>query len=364
MARQARDHGRDAAAAAPRLLLDGEAATLAMMLQHVTRRKPERTALVARTVAVGNISYLNDRHVLVEWMIDVCNVFGFVPTTLHTAVRHVDWFMSKRKIPQTVWQLCAVACVFIAAKCEEQAEVVPLLSELQQVCGNAYDAEVVKRMEVLVLEVLEWDPIDRGAIHFLFFNLRTVQRLVESPVVVTPPRSPKRSRAEADLDLDLPSAKVLKTQSSADTIDENRSTVGAKDDATATFLECRSPVSEVWGDEEAPSHVEPAPIDYLESHLSGDVLAYGRTAAAVLDQVLYDPALCATQNPQRIAAAALYVARKSASALPAWPVEYQAATGLAEHEFSEQAALLTHVFDSAARGEASRDPRYDANEKL
>lgn len=349
------DAGRDAQAAAARLLLEGEAATLAMMLQHVTRRKPERTALVARTVAAGNSNYIEGRHGLVDWMIQVCNLFGLMPTTLHTAVRHLDWSMSKGKMPRNVWQLCAVACVLIAAKCEEKAMMVPRLSQVQHVCGGAYNADVVSQMEVMVLEKLKWDPVDRVATHFLVHSLRTVQRMVDSPVVTVPQSSSKRSLVEADRDLDTRATKIFKAQASADVRDSQPPTPADDNDAAVSFLQCRSPASEEYI--EVSAQVQPAPVDYLKSYLSGNVLAYGQTAAEILDEVLYDMAVCATQNPQRLAAAALYVARKFAFASPAWPKEYQAATGLAAEDFFEQDAILMEILNTAARREASRDLR-------
>lgn len=79
-------------------------------LAEARRRAAARTALVVGVSAVGNGRFVCDRHVLVEWMVDVCGVFAFKPTTLHAAARHEDGFMSRRALPQAVWQLCTVAC--------------------------------------------------------------------------------------------------------------------------------------------------------------------------------------------------------------------------------------------------------------
>ncbi|CAN6938021.1 unnamed protein product [Brassica oleracea var. botrytis] len=95
--------------------------------------------------------------VLFVWL-QVQAYYSFQPLTAYLAVNYMDRFLCARRLPETSgWpmQLLAVACLSLAAKMEEV--VVPSLFDFQ-VEGVKYifEAKTIQRMELLVLDVLDW----------------------------------------------------------------------------------------------------------------------------------------------------------------------------------------------------------------
>lgn len=69
-------------------LTSTEGARLSMLRAGAETRRQPRTSVVADTARVEITAYLNERHVLVEGMVDVRNAHRLLLKTLHTAVRN------------------------------------------------------------------------------------------------------------------------------------------------------------------------------------------------------------------------------------------------------------------------------------
>ncbi|XP_045812728.1 cyclin-D1-1-like [Trifolium pratense] len=94
----------------------------------------------------------------IAWILKVQAYYGFQPLTAYLAVNYMDRFLNNRRLPQTNgWplQLLSVACLSLAAKMEET--LVPSLLDLQ-VEGAKYlfEPKTIRRMELLVLSILDW----------------------------------------------------------------------------------------------------------------------------------------------------------------------------------------------------------------
>ncbi|KAK7309515.1 hypothetical protein RJT34_06311 [Clitoria ternatea] len=95
----------------------------------------------------------------VAWILKVQAYYAFQPLTAYLSVNYMDRFLNSRPLPQTNngWplQLLSVACLSLAAKMEEP--LVPSLLDLQ-VEGAKYifESRTIRRMELLVLGVLDW----------------------------------------------------------------------------------------------------------------------------------------------------------------------------------------------------------------
>ncbi|KAG6757534.1 hypothetical protein POTOM_037850 [Populus tomentosa] len=94
----------------------------------------------------------------VAWILKVQACHGFQPLTAYLSVNYLDRFLYSRRLPQTdgwPWQLLSAACLSLAAKMEEP--LVPSLLDLQ-VEGAKYifEPRTIRRMELLVLSVLDW----------------------------------------------------------------------------------------------------------------------------------------------------------------------------------------------------------------
>ncbi|CAM8879813.1 unnamed protein product [Rhodiola kirilowii] len=94
----------------------------------------------------------------VAWILKVHNYYGFQPLTAYLAVNYLDRFLYSRRLPETTgWpmQLLSVACLSLAAKMEES--LVPTLHQLQVKGAKfIFEAKTIRRMELLVLSVLDW----------------------------------------------------------------------------------------------------------------------------------------------------------------------------------------------------------------
>eukprot|EP00257_Ricinus_communis_P022487 XP_015582229.1 cyclin-D1-1 [Ricinus communis] len=94
----------------------------------------------------------------VAWILKVQTYYRFQPLTAYLSVNYLDRFLYSRSLPQSKgWpmQLLSVACLSLAAKMEEP--LVPSLLDLQ-VEGAKYifEPRTIRRMELLVLSVLDW----------------------------------------------------------------------------------------------------------------------------------------------------------------------------------------------------------------
>ncbi|TKY58596.1 Cyclin-D1-1 protein [Spatholobus suberectus] len=94
----------------------------------------------------------------VAWILKVHAYYGFQPLTAYLAVNYMDRFLDSRRLPQTNgWplQLLSVACLSLAAKMEES--LVPPLLDLQiEGAKYIFEPRTIRRMELLVLGVLDW----------------------------------------------------------------------------------------------------------------------------------------------------------------------------------------------------------------
>ncbi|TQD92873.1 hypothetical protein C1H46_021506 [Malus baccata] len=92
----------------------------------------------------------------IDWIFNAWAVFGFQLQTAYLSVTYFDRFLSKRSIDdEKLWaiRLLSVACLSLAAKMEECK--IPALSEFS-VSDYDFESKVIQRMELLVLNTLEW----------------------------------------------------------------------------------------------------------------------------------------------------------------------------------------------------------------
>ncbi|KAL8230068.1 hypothetical protein R6Q57_014968 [Mikania cordata] len=94
----------------------------------------------------------------VAWILKVQQFYGFQPLTAYLSVNYLDRFIYCRGFPvANGWplQLLSVACLSLAAKMEET--LVPSILDLQ-IEGTKYifEPKTIRRMEFLVLSVLDW----------------------------------------------------------------------------------------------------------------------------------------------------------------------------------------------------------------
>ncbi|KAK9271361.1 hypothetical protein L1049_026951 [Liquidambar formosana] len=92
----------------------------------------------------------------ITWTLETRTVLGFRFQTAYLSMTYFDRFLSRRTInSEKTWafRLLSVACLSLAAKMEECK--VPALSEFRVEEFN-FESKVIQRMELLVLNTLEW----------------------------------------------------------------------------------------------------------------------------------------------------------------------------------------------------------------
>lgn len=116
--------------------------------------KEEATLKCRDPLVFGNrTSYLpRMRAILLDWIMEVCEVYHLRRVTYHLAVDYLDRYLSIRPgVPKTQLQLLGVSCLFIASKLEEIYP--PKLSEFSYVCDGACTDEQILSCEILLLSV-------------------------------------------------------------------------------------------------------------------------------------------------------------------------------------------------------------------
>ncbi|KAJ6740449.1 CYCLINS [Salix purpurea] len=125
----------------------------------------------------------------IEWILNTRAIHGFRFHTAYLSVTYFDRFVSKRSIDEgKLWavRLLSVACLSLAAKMEERKA--PPLSEFP-VEDYCFGNKVIQRMELLVLNTLDWRMNSITPFAYLHYFIRktcgestpkeTVSRAVE-----------------------------------------------------------------------------------------------------------------------------------------------------------------------------------------
>nr|CAH7752675.1 unnamed protein product [Callosobruchus chinensis] len=96
------------------------------------------------------------RTILLDWVMEVCEVYRLRRVTYYLSVDYFDRFLSIRPdVPKNQLQLVGVTCLFLASKLEEVYP--PKLSEFSYVCDGACTPDDILACELLILNSLGWD---------------------------------------------------------------------------------------------------------------------------------------------------------------------------------------------------------------
>lgn len=96
------------------------------------------------------------RAILLDWVMEVCEVYHLRRVTYYLSVDYFDRFLSIRPdVPKNQLQLVGVTCLFLASKLEEVYP--PRLTEFSYVCDGACSPEDILACELLILNSLGWD---------------------------------------------------------------------------------------------------------------------------------------------------------------------------------------------------------------
>jgi cyclin A len=105
------------------------------------------------------------RAILVDWLIEVADEFGFRSETLFLCINYLDRYLSVQQVPRSKLQLVGIVCLIIAAKFEEIQ--VPRIEEFVFLSDNTCTREEVFAVEVHVLAKLSYFLVAATAYSFL-----------------------------------------------------------------------------------------------------------------------------------------------------------------------------------------------------
>ena len=117
------------------------------------------------------------RSILLNWMMEVCEMYKLHRETFFLSVDFVDRYLSQTEnIPKTRLQCIGITALFIASKIEEIAP--PRLMELSDVTDGSSTEDDILTYELLILKALNWDlsPMTMNSWLNIFMQLTTKER--------------------------------------------------------------------------------------------------------------------------------------------------------------------------------------------
>lgn len=94
------------------------------------------------------------RAMLVDWLVEVVEVFAMCKRTLFLAVLFVDRFLQSRRLERVEFQLMGAACLHIASKCEDLSYIG--VKELVDCGDDTFTAQQLLQMEEEILVSLDF----------------------------------------------------------------------------------------------------------------------------------------------------------------------------------------------------------------
>ncbi|XP_067002415.2 G1/S-specific cyclin-E [Anabrus simplex] len=96
------------------------------------------------------------RSILLDWLIEVCEVYKLHRETYHLTMDFIDRYLSiQSNIPKQQLQLIGITCLFIAAKVEEIYP--PKIIEFAYVTDGACTESEILDKELVILKTLNWN---------------------------------------------------------------------------------------------------------------------------------------------------------------------------------------------------------------
>jgi len=137
---------------------------LADIYRHLDQEEAQR---MPRVLYMERQTHVNAkmRAILIDWLVDVHKKYKLQTETLFLATSVVDGFLEHRVVQRRHLQLVGVTGLLIASKFEEMYP--PQINDFVYVTAKAYTKEEVARMEVSMLNALDFKLCHPTAAHFL-----------------------------------------------------------------------------------------------------------------------------------------------------------------------------------------------------
>ncbi|KAM5170863.1 cyclin-I2 isoform 1-T2 [Mantella aurantiaca] len=104
---------------------------------------------------------------VVLWMDEVRSLFQFYPETFALAVSILNRILATVKVQVKYLRCIAITCLYLAAKTNEEDEIIPSVKKLAVQSGCLYSSAEILRMERIILDKLQWDLYTATPVDFL-----------------------------------------------------------------------------------------------------------------------------------------------------------------------------------------------------
>lgn len=134
--------------------LDGE--KLLKKLKSMLAQEKKNWRPVVYADFVGQVEG-EERDVVARWLIQVHFKLGFNPETYNLSLSIFDRFLLLVRAQPKYLHCIAISCLFLAAKCLEEDEVIPATADLVLASKCGCSVAEVLRMERVILTKLQWN---------------------------------------------------------------------------------------------------------------------------------------------------------------------------------------------------------------
>lgn len=129
-----------------------------------------RTLNERQDPAAGNVQSQSElqplhRSMLVDWLVEVIDVFDMSLRSVFMAVNYTDRYLAQKRVQRNRFQLLGATCLHVASKCEDVSYIG--VEDLVVCADKVYQAEDVLRLEEDVLNTLDFHMSVPTVIDFL-----------------------------------------------------------------------------------------------------------------------------------------------------------------------------------------------------
>lgn len=139
------------------------------------------------------------RTIVVDWMSQVGTSYSLSNWTIHFAVALMDRVLSEMSVSKGMIQLVATGCILVACKNEERDEKIPSMDQLNYCTDNTYTPQLIKEMETVILNRVNWDLNMVTPIHFLGLYLDHKQSLTPDELILEQPIGDTYDRVKVEV---------------------------------------------------------------------------------------------------------------------------------------------------------------------
>jgi hypothetical protein len=119
-----------------------------------------------------------------EWLNEVAEAEKMSTIPVHVGCLLMDRFLSLvPTFPRSRYQLLAAACFCVSAKREEVEDYIPTFDDWVMLCAGQFTKKDFVQMEILLLNILEWEIAEVTPIHFLDYYLQRSTKVEDTQVV-------------------------------------------------------------------------------------------------------------------------------------------------------------------------------------